>query len=113
ADEDPPEILLVSTVAGIGGASRVVATLAAAWKEQGRKVQLVFPDPSSEDTRRALEWVRGTGVEVEASAQVPAWYEPHSWRRMNGFRRYVRESRAKAVYLHYGSNQISFRDVLA
>lgn len=113
AHEDYPEILLVPTVAGVGGATRVVATLAAAWNEQGRQVRLVFPDPRSEDTQRALEWVHETGVQAEASAMVPAWYEPHGLRRMHSFRRYLREARAKAVYLHYGSNQIAFKDVLA
>ncbi len=113
AAREQPEILLLSTVAGVGGASRVVATLAGTWRRQGRKVRLVFPDPASEDTLLALQWLHDIGVGAEASAELPAWYEPHGLVRMNAFRKFVRRTRAKAVYLHYGSNQIAFRDVLA
>jgi len=108
-----PDVLLVSTVAGVGGAARVVATLAKAWRAENRTVRLVFPDPDSDDTRAALRWLEQEGVEAEAASDVPAWYQAHGFRELNAFRRYVRGAKARAVYLHYGSNQIAFRDVLA
>lgn len=105
--------LVICTVAGVGGATRVVANLTTAFRKLGIPTRLVFPDPSSPDTAAALDWLASEDIAAEADPSVPAWYSPHGIRAMAALRRFVRESAPTATYLHYGSNQIAFRDVIA
>jgi len=106
-------VLILSTVAGVGGASKVVGTLARGMRQLGVSTRLVFPDPPSEATSEAIAWLRSEAVEAEASPDLPAWYGSHGFRAMVRLRKFVRSSGAEATYLHYGSNQIAFRDVIA
>ena len=106
-------VLILSTVGGVGGASKVVATLARGMRQLGVSTRLVFPDPPSKATTEAIAWLRSEAVEAEASPDLPAWNGSHGFRAMARLRKFVRSSGAEATYLHYGSNQIAFRDVIA
>ncbi len=112
SDKRPSHILLLPTVAGVGGCTRVVAMLADEWRAMGVDARIVFPDPGGEDTAAALEWLNSERTEAQSSDAVPAWYEEHGIRAMWRMYRWLRSHRRAAVYLHYGSNQIAFRDVL-
>lgn len=105
--------LILCTVGGVGGATRVVGTLAAKMRDFGVLTRLVFPDPSSLDAIAAVRWLNDEGIMAESSDDLPAWYGSHGLRAMARLRRLVRTANATATYLHYGSNQIAFRDVIA
>ena len=113
----PPDgdasVLILCTVGGVGGATRVVGTLAARMRAFGVPPRLVFPDPASLDTIAAVQWLAAEGVAAESNDDLPAWYGSHGLRAMARLRGFVRKANGAATYLHYGSNQIAFRDVIA
>lgn len=106
------DVLLISTVGGVGGCTRVVGDLARLWRDSGLNVRLVFPDPGAEDTTSALAWLAGEGIEAEASESVAAWYQGHGPGQALHFRSWARAQGARRIYLHFGSNQIAFWDVV-
>ena len=106
-------VLILSTVGGVGGATRVVGTLASGMRRLGIAARLVFPDPAAIETIAAIQWLEGEGVGAESSAALPAWYAPHGLPALWRLRGLVAQAGPSVTYLHYGSNQIAFRDVLA
>lgn len=106
------DVLLVPTVGGVGGCTRVVGDLARLWRDIGLKVKLVFPDPQSEETAASLSWLKSEGIEAEASGEVAAWYQAHGLGQALRLRKWIRSQNVRRTYLHFGSNQIAFWDVL-
>lgn len=107
-----PDVLLVPTVGGVGGCTRVVGDLARLWRDAGLRVELVFPDPSAGDTTAAVSWLAGEGIAASTSSDVAAWYQAHGPRQALRLRSWIRAQGARCTYLHFGSNQIAFWDVL-
>ena len=51
------EVLMLATVGGVGGCTRVVGDLANLWRRDGLGVRLAFPDPGSVASTAAVDWL--------------------------------------------------------
>jgi len=107
-----PRVMLVLTSPGIGGAGRVVQSLARSLPGEGYSPRSVLPDTDPVAARETLDWFHREGLEAEAHQAVPAWYSRRSPLDILRFAAFIRR-RADLVYLHYGNSYISLKDVLA
>jgi glycosyltransferase involved in cell wall biosynthesis len=111
AGTDRCDVLFLTTSVAIGGMERLVLSLARRFAMRRRAVRTVFP--AAPQSASLLGWSRQQGVEAETHPAVLALDTPHSLRDLLALRRFVGESGAKVVNLHYGGNHISIKDVLA
>lgn len=100
---------MTSITAGIGGAERVVLTLARTLGQRGIEVMAAFPE--GDQTPELLEWFHRDGANACASPAVRSLNQSRGVRDMARFWRFIRRNRPTVVNLHYGGNHISFKDV--
>jgi glycosyltransferase involved in cell wall biosynthesis len=103
--------LLINTASNTGGMERVVCSLARELGARGWKTHAAFPQ--SADSARLLDWCREQRVVAETHPAIPDAAASHNLRTVLALRRYVRQARPHIVNLHYGSNFISLKDILA
>lgn len=107
------DCLLLNTAHNIGGMERVVCSLARELANAGWMVRTVFPHASTRTSSRLLNWTERQGINAEVSSALVEAHMPHTFARMLALRRLVQDARPRVVNLHYGSNFISLKDVLA
>lgn len=106
-----PRLLLLTTTNDIGGMPRITAGLARAFVSRHWLVRYVFP--FWPDNAAALAWYREQGIDAEISAVAPGFWLRRKVRNLVALCRFVRQSNADVVNLHYGDNTISLKDVVA
>jgi glycosyltransferase involved in cell wall biosynthesis len=104
------KLLILSATAEIGGTERVVLTIGEVLSRRGVDVEVVLPE--CDTSGEVLDWFRSAGVRAESSGTVRSLEQSHTLSQMLRFSRFVRESGATVVNLHYGGNHISLKDVL-
>lgn len=110
-DKTVRKVLLLSASDKIGGAERIVCTLARQFAARDWRVQTVYPQNSN--SAELLAWCRAQGVEAQANSSLLNAALPHSRRDMQALRRLVRNACPDVVNIHYGSNFLSLKDILA
>lgn len=109
--EHCPRILLLTTGAGIGGMERAVINLTRQLRSRGCSVQSVFPKtPTSEVL---LKWCREQGVDVQTTLALQEGWAPHGLHAIQALHRFVRMTHPDVVNLHYGTNWIALKDIIA
>jgi glycosyltransferase involved in cell wall biosynthesis len=103
--------LLLSTADNTGGMERVVCSLARGLGARGWRTHAAFPH--SANSARLLAWCREQRVIAETHPAIPDAAAAHDLGSVLALRRYVRQARPHVVNLHYGSNFISLKDILA
>jgi glycosyltransferase involved in cell wall biosynthesis len=105
------KLLQIGTSDAVGGLGQIMLSLAREFGARDWAVRTVFP--RTERSAADMAWCRERGVEAEAHPAIPELVAPHSWGDVAALRRFVRESRADVVNLHYGGSHIALKDVLA
>jgi len=103
--------LLLSTAANFGGMERVVCGLSRQLVGRGWQTQTLFP--LLPDHERFVSWCTTQGVHAGVNPAVLDAAYPHRIEDMFALRRLVRDACPDVVNIHYGSNFISFKDLLA
>lgn len=107
----PQKVLFLSAADNIGGMERIVCGLSRQFVLKGWDVRTVFPKTTKSEA--LLRWCCTQGVEAEANPAMLDVAAVHSHHDMQALRRLVKTAQPTFVNLHYGSNFISFKDVLA
>ncbi len=90
---------------------RTALSLAREFTKRRWTVRSVFA--AGEQSAPLMAWCHDQGVAAETHPAVRHVTSPHTNRDLLALRRLVRESRPRVVNLHYGSNFISYRDIVA
>ena len=107
----PRRILLFSGNDKIGGVARPVINLSCQLASRGHAVQTAFP--GTENFSNLQNWSRSQGVDPLAAPAEMEENTPASWRSVRDRTAFFRRSGADVVSLHYGSNFLVLKDVLA
>lgn len=95
----------------IGGTERVVQNLSKNLAARGHDMQTVLTDgPETADT---LAWFRDAGVPAETHPSILGLYTPRSNADTLALGKFVRDSKADGVLIHYPQLWILSRDVMA
>jgi glycosyltransferase involved in cell wall biosynthesis len=104
-------VLLLGMHDGIGGVARIMVNLAHEFRARNRSVQTVFP--GTKEVGPLLDWCRYQGVDAQIGPESLHVFVPRNLRRMRALTRFVKDSGAGIVNLHYGAIYISPKDILA
>src|SRR5262245_55638334 len=106
-----PKVLFLTASDLIGGMERCIVNLSRELPARGWGVETVFRQ--TPQSAALLAWCRHQGVAAQTSRAVLGYDDPRPPRAMLALRRFVSESKATVVHLHYGANYLSLKDVLA
>jgi glycosyltransferase involved in cell wall biosynthesis len=105
------DCLLLSTAGNIGGMERAVCSLSRGLSAHGWSIRTLFPGRNFD--RRLVDWCRDQGVEAETCPAILDAGERHSIPNLVRLGRFVRERNPGIINLHYGSNFMSLKDMVA
>ena len=104
-------VLIFSGNDKIGGVARPVINLSLQLRQRGYAVQTAFPGTGGFPALQ--DWSRGQGVDPEAAPAEMEENSAASWRSVAVRASFFRRCRVEVVSLHYGSNFLVIKDVLA
>ena len=104
--------LIICTSNGHGGLENLVLTLSQGLRALDISVQTVFP-PAEDDALGCLPMARQMGASMETSEAVTPIARRRQLRHFLALRAFVCARDIPSVNIHFGSNYIAVRDVLA
>lgn len=106
-----PSALFISTSGLVGGMERNVCALARYFDRHGWKTTTTFPEIGAADELH--RWCEAQGVVSTTTSAVLPVTARHTWPGVLALRRLIRSVNPDFVSIHYGSNNVSLKDVIA